>query len=129
MHTWLERLTAWVRPEKQRAKPSPRLCLEQLEDRLAPATITVLTNGDATGALTNLGGGNFTAPTLRAAIDGANDMAGADTIRFRTGGLAGGQTITAALNDTNNPFAFGPTAFVITDNLTIHGAPNARIRS
>jgi hypothetical protein len=54
--------------------------VESLEDRLAPATITVLTTGDATGSLTPVAAGVFTAPTLRAAIDGANSLGGADTI-------------------------------------------------
>ncbi|MFO0823890.1 MAG: hypothetical protein U0792_12405 [Gemmataceae bacterium] len=98
-------------------KPLQLRC-EQLDDRIVPAVITVQTNGDATGSLTAITGG-FTAPTLRAAIDGANSMAGADTIQFATG--VAGQTVIAALNDTTNPFAFGPTAFVITSDITIAG--------
>ena len=100
-----------------------RLAFDILEDRLAPATITVLGTGDLTGPLTPVGPGAYTAQTLRAAIDGANSMGGSETIDFGAGVF--GQTITAAANDTNNPFAFGPTAFVIVagDFLTIAGSP------
>lgn len=115
----------WVRSLFGRKTPSVRrsrrqLLLEGLEDRLVPALITVLTNGDATGTLTPVGS-DFTAPTLRAAIDGANSLAGADTIAFDP--TVAGQTITAVLNDTTNPFAFGPTAFVISSEITIVGDP------
>src|SRR5262245_21685365 len=102
----------WHGPQTRRVRRC-KLVLEVLQDRLAPATITVLANGDASGALTPTGPDTFTAATLRAAIDGANSLAGPDTIDFSA--AVAGQTITAALNDTTNPFAFGPTAFVITD--------------
>jgi len=122
IRSWIRKLLA-RKPRPLSSRPRlrwrTRLTLEVLEDRLAPATITVLTNGDATGVLTPVSAGVYTAPTLRAAIDGANSLGGSETIQFAAGVF--GQTITAALNDTTNPFAFGPTAFVIAagDNLTI----------
>jgi hypothetical protein len=68
------------------------------------------------------------AGSLRAAVAAANapDQAGNNTITFASA-LTGGQTITLTGNDTNNPFAFGPTALVIVpgDNLTITGSPTA----
>ncbi|MFN4258554.1 MAG: choice-of-anchor Q domain-containing protein [Gemmataceae bacterium] len=117
----------WFRPSTITARGGRRVrpVVEMLEDRLAPATFIVQGTGDATGAVTDLGGGIFSAPTLRAAIDAANDevnFAGHDTIVF--GADVFGETITALLNDTNNPFAFGPTAFVITSSITIAGNPN-----
>src|SRR5262249_38969963 len=47
-----------------------------------------------------------------------------NTINFAP--AVAGQTITLAANDTNHPFAFGPTALVIVpgDNLTIVGDPS-----
>jgi hypothetical protein len=89
------------------------------------ATFVVTGIGDATGAVIDLGNDIWEAPTLRAAIDAANNevaFAGPDTIRFSNGVF--GQTITATSNDTNNPFAFGPTGFVITSDITIAGDPN-----
>jgi hypothetical protein len=66
------------------------------------------------------------AGSLRAAVDAANlpANAGSNTITFAAT-LTGGQTIALTSNDTNNPFAFGPTALVIApgDNLTIAGDP------
>lgn len=88
-----------------------RPCLEVLEDRLAPAAFVVTNTADSgTGS-------------LRAAIDAANAAGGSNTITFAP--AVAGQTITASANDTNHPFAFGPTAFVIAkgDNLTIAGDP------
>src|SRR5262249_10690732 len=53
----------------------------------------------------------------------ANADGGANTIIFAPG--VSGQTITLSSHDTNNPFAFGPTALVIEagDKLTIEGSP------
>jgi hypothetical protein len=118
---------AWFRsfvPRRpaRRDRARRRLLLESLEGRITPATITVLTNGDATGALTQVSSGVYTAPTLRAAIDAANDQVdypGPNTIDFAAG--VDGQTIKAVANDTTHPFAFGPTAFAITSNITITG--------
>jgi hypothetical protein len=76
-----------------------------------PATFAVTTNADA-------GAGS-----LRAAIDAANVTPEADTINFDA--AVAGQTITATTNDTTNPFAFGPTAFVVTSDITIVGDPGA----
>ena len=64
---------------------------------------------------------------LRAAINAANAAGGTNMITFT--GTAVGATITLLGNDTNNPFAFGPTALVIgnvlgtpkADDLTIQG--------
>jgi hypothetical protein len=88
---------------------------EQLEDRLAPASFTVVNNFDS-------GAGS-----LRAAVDAANlpANAGMNTITFASP-LTGGQTITLTSNDTNNPIKFGPTALVIApgDQLTISGDPS-----
>jgi len=50
-------------------------------------------------------------------------LPGADTINFAAG--VAGQTIAAIANDTTNPFAFGPTAFVITSDITIAADPSA----
>lgn len=90
------------------------------------ATFRVTGNGDATGAVTPTGNPNeYSAPSLRAAIDAANDEtnhAGADTIVFDL--PAGQETISVSANDTNKPFAFGPTAFVINSNIKIQGAAN-----
>src|SRR5258708_1331575 len=72
-----------------------RLNVEALEERWCPSTITVLNIGDDPGALTSTGPDTYTAPTLRAAIDGANAMAGAETINFDTSGVfSTAQTIT-----------------------------------
>ena len=53
-----------------------------LEDRMALATYTVTGLTDAAGAVTDLGGGNFSATTLRAAINAATADAAPDTIQF-----------------------------------------------
>jgi hypothetical protein len=111
IRSWIRRLFARppvsVRPEGSRKAAGARFrsAVESLEDRLSPAVITVLTNGDSAGALTPVGTDLFTAPTLRAAIDGANSLGGSETIRFAAGVF--GQTITAALNDTNHPSPSG----------------------
>ena len=92
------------------------LSLEILEERLAPANFVVSDPGD-TGQSTQ----------LRAAINAANAAGGTNMITFT--GTAVGATITLLGNDTNNPFAFGPTALVIgnvlgtpkADDLTIQG--------
>src|SRR5262249_25587460 len=91
-------LSVWFRsaPSPSHRPRRRRLKAEPLEDRLAPAAITVLPTGDATGPLTPTGPGTFTAPNLRAAIDAANDevnFAGADAITFAA--TLAGQTITA----------------------------------
>jgi len=86
--------------------------METLEDRLAPASFTVLNNDDS-------GAGS-----LRAAVDAANLLGGSNTISFAAP-LTGGQTIALTSNDTTNPFTFGPTALVIAagNDLTIAGDP------
>src|SRR5262245_15449185 len=103
---------AWVRQPRR-----PRL--EELEGRLAPATLTVNSFADNTTSGDGL-------VTLREAIiasetktkDDLNQTGtGNDTITFDSS-LAG-QTITLTLADSNK--AFGPTALVITDTLAIDG--------
>jgi hypothetical protein len=99
-----------------RSGPRPRrrtwrLEIEQLEDRLAPASFSVINNADS-------GAGS-----LRHAVDLANAAPGSNTITFASP-LTGGQTITLTSPDTTYPFKFGPTALVIApgDNLTIAGS-------
>src|SRR5262245_61761260 len=97
-----------------RLRNRARLHIDILEERLAPASFTVLNNLDS-------GAGS-----LRAAAKAANlpANAGSNTITFALGVF--GQTIALSSHDTNNPFAFGPTALVIVpgDNLTIAGDPS-----
>ena len=82
-------------------RPRPRLCrprLEALEDRLAPATITVMTLADS-------GPGS-----LRQAIGDANSMAGDDVIQFAPG-LHGTISLQSALPDLiSNVAVQGPGA-------------------
>ena len=68
-----------------------RMHLEQLEERLAPATYTVTGAGDGAGAVVQTGPDTFTATTLRAAINATNLNPGHDTINFSIG--MGAQTI------------------------------------
>src|SRR5262245_29689078 len=108
-------------------RPARRsLRVEGLEDRLAPAVLYVWSNADVTGPVTPIGNGVYDARTLRAAIDAANNetaFPGADVIQFAM--LPGQNTIGAASNDTNKPFAFGPTAFVVNSDITIQGATSS----
>jgi parallel beta-helix repeat protein len=94
IRSWIRSL--FTRPATLTIRKTPRrtrLSLEALEGRWCPSTITVLNIGDDPGALTytgtdpSTGIANYTAPTLRAAIDGANSMAGPDTINFDTSGV------------------------------------------
>jgi hypothetical protein len=122
--TWIRKLFAGTPRTVRKAPLLCRPAVEVLEDRLAPAVYRVLTNGDAPGGtITPTSNPNeFTAATFRTALDAANASVGVDdTIVFDL--PAGQQTIRAVLNDTTNPFAFGPTAFVVTDALTIQGDP------
>lgn len=86
--------------------------LESLEARNMLATFQVVNTNDS-------GAGS-----LRAAIDASNASAGADTIDFDPS-VSG--AINVASNDTTNPFEFGPTAFVITDNVTILGSVDSGV--
>src|SRR5262249_12053565 len=103
--TWIHNLFArkprTIRKDRFRFRPR----LEALEPRLAPATYTVQPIGDATGPVTGVSPGVFTAPTLRAAVDAANLAGGSNTITFAP--AVAGQTITASANDSTHPFAFG----------------------
>src|SRR4051812_14778741 len=118
--------TATVRRAPARpATPTtrPRLTLGVLEDRLAPAVITVnsLTDGPLAGLAddgqVSLREALFAANT-DASVDGSVAGSGADTIMFDPS-LAG-QTITLTANDSN--LAFGPTALVVTSDVTIDGS-------
>jgi hypothetical protein len=126
--SWIRNLFArtprTVRKEPARFRPR----LEMLEDRLAPATITVNSTLDtthftpATVTVAQVTAAGATV-SLRDAINAADNTGGSQTIKFASGIF--GQTITPTLNDTNHPFAFGPTAFIIAAgaNLTIEGDP------
>src|SRR5262249_15583609 len=99
--------------DKHPARRRP-ISFESLEDRLAPATFTVLNTSDS-------GVGS-----LRQAIADAAASAGPDTISFDAS-LAG-KTIAPTSNDPNG--SFGPTGLVINnDNITIDGsaAPGLQI--
>src|SRR5689334_14947490 len=84
-----------------------RLWVEALEARWVPtAALTVVNlNDSGTGS-------------LRDAIATANANPGADTIVFN---LPSGGAIDVTGLDGSHPYEFGPTAFVITDALTITG--------
>ncbi len=130
IRSWLR--NAFTRPAVRtirKAPRRPRLFLEVLEDRWCPSTITVLNIGDAPGALTSTGPGTYTAPTLRAAIAGANAMPGADTINFDTNGVfSTAQMITLGgtellLSDTTGATTItGPAAGV-----TVSGGGHSRV--
>src|SRR5205814_245931 len=115
-YTWFARIfrPSFGKCPPQRRPRCYRPVLEAMEDRLSPATFMVTTLAD-TGA-----------GSLRAAVDAANAAGGTNLITIAPT-IAGG-TITLVANDTNNPFAFGPTALAIgtptrADNLTIQGDP------
>jgi hypothetical protein len=110
---WLKDLKSNKARRRKPLRRPLRLEVEYLEDRLVPASFTVLNNADS-------GAGS-----LRAAVDAANLPANAGSNIITFAPAVFGQTITLTSNDTNNPFAFGPTALVIApgDNLTIAGDP------
>ena len=117
---WLMGLGNQRSVRKQRSRRPSCSSTERLEDRLVLATFLVTGTGDATGSVIQIGASDgYLAPSLRAAIDAANNEAshpGADVISF----LAPGE-VQAAANDTHRPFAFGPTAYVISSDITIGG--------
>lgn len=84
--------------------------IESLEQRSLLTTFLVTSTDDAgTG-------------TLRSAIDQANDEIanpGRDLILFDPS--VSGATISLSSPDTNNPYAFGPMAFVINSDIVIDG--------
>jgi hypothetical protein len=87
-------------PATRRGPQRPRRfrpLAETLEDRLTPATITVMGTGDDGGIFTPTGPGTFTDTTLRGAITSANAMPGQDLINFAIGGPAGVKTIKLGL--------------------------------
>ena len=81
---------------------------------------------DLTCLRATIGTGAFAAEKqVRADVDATNlpVNGGSNTTTFAF--RVFGQTITLTSNDSNHPFAFGPTALVIApgDNLTIEGDP------
>lgn len=91
----LSSLPTWLRPARRQPGLSPRGTrrrgrvwprLAALEPRAVPAIFTVTSLADAA-----IAGGGL---TLREAIDGANERAGADVIRFAPG-LGGAITLSA----------------------------------
>jgi hypothetical protein len=76
--------------EKRRVKPRRcQLQLEALEERSVPAIITLAGAGrfqdNGVASLIHTSGDNYTALNLRSAIEGANAMAGQDTILLENG--------------------------------------------
>ena len=112
-------------PTHHRTKFRAPLRLEALEDRSVPATFTVTNLNDA-------GPGS-----LRDAIAQANDEGnhpGADTIVFDStvkGGTVGLMSFTNLpdSSDPSNPQPVGPTALVITSDVTIQGTGETITRS
>src|SRR5262245_48171322 len=96
----------------------PARVLELLEDRLAPAiiTVTTLTDSTAVNGLVSLREAIQAAET-DAIVDGSTAGSGSDTIQFAAG-LAG--TINISGSEASN-FALGRAAFAITTNITING--------
>ena len=130
MRSWLRNLFARSAAQPVRkARRGFRPCLEALEDRLAPATLTVgslldaattgtpgvVTLREAVNAVnTGTANADFTAANLSGVLG-----TGTDTIVFDSSLFAGGsQTIT--LSATGDPTA-GPSAFGVYTNLTIVG--------
>ncbi len=102
-----------------------RLRLEPLESRDQPATLVVNSLGDtvaADGVLTfreainAVNAGNSTGLDSGALAQISGTFGVNDTIQF---GLAG--TVLVGGNDTTNPFAFGPTAYVVVKNVVVTG--------
>jgi hypothetical protein len=120
--SWISRLFnrkpySITSPARRRHRVRPTL--EVLEGRLAPATLTVTSNADDPSlALDSLRaaivsiekGADQNANIQRTGAYGSND-----TILFNL--PAGQRTITLTSSDPNQ--SFGPTALVITDNMTI----------
>src|SRR5262245_24946021 len=135
--TWIRRLFARTPRTVRKAPSRIRPRLEALEDRLAPATLTVnsLSDDTAGAALTMraailiLNNGNLTsnitmpgqaARALTAAekaqVDTTNPFGTKDTIQF-DGSLAGG-TIKLGLDGDDT---FGPSALYVTSHITMKG--------
>src|SRR5262245_19654638 len=109
-YRWLQSLAnAWWRPSipaRRRSWCYPRV--EYLENRVVPSTLTVTSNADS-------GPG-----TLRAAVNTANqNQQNSYTIQFAL--PAGQTTIGLSTNDSQFPFASGPTALTILNTITITG--------
>ncbi|MBI2805695.1 MAG: hypothetical protein HYX68_12015 [Planctomycetes bacterium] len=87
-HSWWKRLIAMPSHSPLRRNRSTRLMeFEVLEDRLVPAVIFVPNTSDGLvdlPGMVNNGGGRFTAPNLRTAVEFANNRPGADVVRLNT---------------------------------------------
>jgi hypothetical protein len=118
--TVIQRWLAHLSP-KQPYRPavrSPRLNLENLEDRAVPATITVTALGDPNGPHTGVTLRDaIEASETKSSINGSVAGTGTDTIVFASN--LDGQTIFLSQNDSND--AFGATALVITNSISIDG--------
>ena len=87
---------------------------KNLERAALAALITACTGAVAHAATFTVTNANDSGPgSLRDAVDQANAAMGADQIEFDP--ALTNQTLTLTTDDTTNPSAFGPTAFVITD--------------
>jgi hypothetical protein len=89
-----------------------------LEDRLAPAFITVTTLADQSGVAGQVSLRDaIQASETQTSVDGSAAGTGNDTIVFAPG-LAGGMVDLTQVGDTS----FGPSALAITGNITIAGS-------
>jgi CSLREA domain-containing protein len=112
------RVSSVRRPSEQRAPHACRPRLELLEDRLAPAIITVTTLADTSGVVGQVSLRDaIQASETHTSVDGSVAGTGNDTIVFAPA-LAGGTVDLTQVGDTS----FGPSALAITDNITIAGS-------
>jgi hypothetical protein len=115
------------RSNRTRSRRPTRLRLETLEDRLAPAVISVTGTIDDNGPVVTAGHAGttadpFLAPTLRSAITFANSNPGADTINLAMPGIYR-ITLPGAGEDNNftGDFDILPTGGDLTIVNTSHG--------
>jgi hypothetical protein len=74
---------------RRAARPAVRRCrlaVEQLEDRCVPSVFKVTGLGDGAGTVTKIGTDTFSATTLRAAVNAANQTPGSNTIELTVAG-------------------------------------------
>lgn len=113
---------------RARRRTSGPLFLDWLEDRTAPALITVTTLSDASAGdgLVSLREA-IQAANTDTSVDGSTAGSGADTIVFDPSLTAfGPATINLTLFDAGlNNTEVGPTAFRITSDVTIQGPSGA----
>jgi hypothetical protein len=123
LRAWKNYVPGTSRPRHARkpARRNPGLLLEALEDRLAPAVLTVnSTADDAALALDSLRAAIASIEhhaDANANIRRAGSYGNHDTIQFNL--AAGQRTITLTSNDHN--MAFGPTGLVITSDMILDG--------